>query len=92
MSSLDGNAIGGELGELYGAEMTTARCVCGSCGNAAMIAELDVYLYARGPGTVVRCRRCKAVLMVLVTIRGRTCVEAGGFAALESPALSPPAR
>jgi Family of unknown function (DUF6510) len=92
MSSLDGNAIGGALIELYGAEMTTAYGVCGSCGSRAMLAELDVYLYARGPGTVARCRRCESVLMVLVTIRGCTCVDAAGFASLEAPPFTLRAR
>jgi len=29
---LDGNAIGGLLNELFGAELTAAPCVCGGCG------------------------------------------------------------
>jgi hypothetical protein len=90
MGALDGNAIGGDLLELYGVEMTTAYGVCGRCESRAMLAELDVYLHLRGPGTVARCRQCGSVLLVLVTIRGCTCVDAGGFAALESPPLLSP--
>jgi hypothetical protein len=45
------------------------------------VAELEVYLQA--PGTVLRCRSCSSVLMVLVTARGVTCVDLGGLAALE---------
>jgi hypothetical protein len=36
-----------------------------------------------GPGTVERCRACGERLIVLVTIRGITCVDVGGLAALE---------
>jgi hypothetical protein len=62
-STLDGNAIGGLLMEVFGAEMTTAAGTCGSCGAVSQVAELAVYL--GGPGTVVRCRSCDSVLMVL---------------------------
>ena len=81
MDALDGNAIAGRLEEAFGADLTTATGVCGTCGAAAVVAELDVYL--RAPGTVVRCRSCGGVLMVLVTVRGRTCVDLRGLGALE---------
>jgi hypothetical protein len=53
MEALDGNAIAGPLLEYSGADMTTARGSCAHCGASAESAELRVY--ARGPGTVVRC-------------------------------------
>ena len=81
MDALDGNAIAGQLVEVVGAEMTTATGVCASCGASGFVAELEVYLEA--PGTVVRCRSCSAVLMVLVTARGITCVDLRGLARLE---------
>jgi hypothetical protein len=80
MDTLDGNAIGGLLLDVFGAEMTTATGTCGSCGNASLVAELAVY--QRAPGTVVRCRACGAVLMVFVRVRGMTCVDLGGLASL----------
>jgi hypothetical protein len=45
------------------------------------VAETVVYL--RGPGTVVRCRNCFAMLMVISQIRGMNCVYLGGLAALD---------
>ena len=78
MDALDGNAIAGQLVEVFGAELTTATGVCAGCGASCPVAELEVYLEA--PGTVVRCRGCKAVLMVLVSRRGVTCVDLHGFA------------
>jgi Family of unknown function (DUF6510) len=79
--ALDGNAIAGLLVEVFGAELTTATGECASCGARAPLAETEVYL--RAPGTVVRCRACHSALMVLVTIRGTTCVDQRGLADLE---------
>lgn len=79
-TTLDGNAIGGMLMEIFGTEMTTAVGTCGSCGAASMVAELAVYMPALG--TVVRCRSCGAVLMVFVKIHDVTCVDLEGLASL----------
>ena len=81
MEALDGNAIAGQLVEVFGAELTTATGVCASCGASGLVAELVVYLQA--PGTVVRCRSCGGVLMVLVTARGVTCVDLRGLSQLD---------
>jgi ribosomal protein L37E len=81
MDALDGNAIAGQLLELFDREMTTEKGACAYCGAPARIAELAVYL--RAPGTVVRCRSCGRVVIVLVTVRQTTCVDLAGFA-LES--------
>ena len=79
-ATLDGNAIGGLLIEVFGAEMTTAVATCGSCGAASPVAELAVYM--PGLGTVVRCRSCTAMLMTFVRIRGVVCVDLEGLASL----------
>jgi hypothetical protein len=81
MDALDGNAIAGLLVEAFGADMTTATGVCESCGSRGQVAEFAVYL--RAPGVVVRCRSCGNVLMVLVTVRGITCVDLSGLASLD---------
>jgi Family of unknown function (DUF6510) len=84
MDALDGNAIGGLLVEVFGADMTTATGRCGTCGTVSLVAELAVYL--RAPGTVVRCRTCGAVLMVFVSAHGMTCVDLAGLADLSQAA------
>ena len=81
MAELDGNAVAGLLVEVLGVESTTSTGVCAGCGARTLVGELDVYLHA--PGTVLRCPSCHGVLMVLVTIRERTCVDLRGLAALE---------
>jgi hypothetical protein len=83
MEALDGNAIAGALFEYFGVEMTTARGSCAHCGASAEIAELRVY--ARGPGTVVRCRTCGNVVIVLVTIHDALRVDLRGFRLLKGP-------
>ena len=40
---LDGNAIGGLMLELFGADLTAAGCVCSGCGAHEEMARLDVY-------------------------------------------------
>ena len=78
---LDGNAIGGLLMEVFGTEMTDAQATCATCGAVGPVADTAVYV--RGPGTVVRCRNCSSMLMVISSIRGRNCVDLSGMAVLE---------
>ena len=77
MEALDGNAIAGLLLDVFGTELTTAIGVCSHCGASGVLAE--VVVYTRAPGTVVRCRSCGGVLMVLVEARGITCVDLSGL-------------
>jgi hypothetical protein len=81
MDALDGNAIGGLLNEIFGTEMTDAIGTCGTCGATGPVAETVVYL--RAPGTVVRCRTCTAVLMVILRRAEVNCVDLLGLAALQ---------
>jgi hypothetical protein len=81
MAMLDGNAIAGELYDVFGAEMTTVTGVCVSCGARHQLGEQRVYV--RGPGTVVRCKSCTSIVMVLVAIRGCTCVDLRGLAQID---------
>jgi hypothetical protein len=83
MDALDGNAVAGALYDVFGAEMTAAATVCATCAASRPLAELSVYLQA--PGTVLRCRSCAAVVMVLVEIRGVTCVDIRGLERLDRP-------
>ena len=78
MDELDGNRVAGLLQEVFGTEMTAAVVTCASCRAAAPIGESAVY--AGGPGTVIRCRSCTAVLMVITQIRGMSCVDMMGIA------------
>lgn len=81
LTTLDGNALAGQLADLFGGEMTTARATCAACGDSGEVARFLVYM--RGPGTVARCALCNSVLMVLVTVREITCVDLRGLVALD---------
>jgi hypothetical protein len=81
MERLDGNAIGGVLGEIFGREMTVAVGVCGSCGATGPVAELHVYL--RAPGVVVRCPTCESVLLKIVQSERRTWLDLRGLRAVQ---------
>jgi Family of unknown function (DUF6510) len=78
---LDGNAIGGLLGEIFVEELTIARSTCGSCGAVREVGALSVY--AQAPGAVVRCPDCDAVLLRIVRSESRIWLELQGVSCLE---------
>jgi DNA-directed RNA polymerase subunit RPC12/RpoP len=86
MEALDGNAIAGLLCEMFGTDMTGAIGTCATCGATRPVAETAVYLQA--PGTVVRCRTCGSLLMVITQIRNMKCVDLQGLAVLEAAPAS----
>jgi hypothetical protein len=79
--SLDGNALGGLLGEVFASDMTVARGTCDACGAAGAVGEAVVYLQA--PGAVARCRSCGEVLIVIVSREGRYVLGFGRLRCLE---------
>jgi hypothetical protein len=79
--TLDGNAIGGLLLELFGVELTSAPCTCGGCGAREELARLDVYVDC--PGVVVRCHHCDQVLITIVRGPERSWVDLSGMRCLE---------
>ena len=82
MERLDGNAVAGELMEIFGVEMTLATGVCASCGSAGAVGELHVY---EGAGWVVRCPACGSVLVTLVRGTERRWIGTPGLRSLEVP-------
>jgi hypothetical protein len=62
---LDGNAVAGELQQIFGRDMTIAVARCGNCENDAEIGELMAFV--RGPGVVLRCPGCQNVVVRIVT-------------------------
>ncbi len=61
---LDGNAVAGELQQIFGREMTTAVARCAGCGSDAELGALMSFI--RGPGVVLRCPSCQAVIARIV--------------------------
>jgi uncharacterized Zn finger protein len=78
---VDGNAAAGILQEVFAVEVTTLTGTCDSCGAAEQVGAVSVY--ARGPGTILRCPHCEAVLMKVVTDGERVWVDLRGVRTLE---------
>jgi len=78
---LDGNALAGALGEVLAVDATTVVGRCAGCGAVAPLGAALAYL--RGPGAVVRCRGCAAVLLRLVRGPDRAWLDLRGVAYLE---------
>jgi phage FluMu protein Com len=77
---LDGNAVGGTLAALFGADMTAVPGRCTHCGTVSAVAELRTFV--RGPGTVLRCPKCSGVVMRIVETPDSTLVDMRGAAYL----------
>ena len=78
---LDGNVLGGELGELFAVDVTAADGQCASCGVISAIAQTMVYSDA--PGLVARCPACGAVMLRLVRGPGRAWLDLRVVACLQ---------
>jgi hypothetical protein len=78
---LDGNVLGGELGELFTVDITTAAGQCASCGATGIIAQTMVY--ADAPGLIARCPSCGEVMLRLVRGPGRAWLDLRGIACLQ---------
>jgi hypothetical protein len=79
---MDGNALGGLLQELFGAEMTGAPHKCQSCGTERPVGAHRVYL---GAGTVLRCPVCDQIALVAAALPDRHVVHLTGAWRLEMP-------
>src|SRR5262249_38062504 len=77
---LDGNAAAGELGNIFGVDVTVAEGQCANCGATKRFAE--AHLYMQSPGLVARCTVCKHVLLRIVTARQRVFLDMRGMTRL----------
>jgi hypothetical protein len=78
---LDGNVAAGDLGDIFAVDVTTAVGQCAGCGRRGPMS--DTRVYTGGPGLVVRCVGCDAVLMRVVSGGGRRWLELRGLAVLQ---------
>jgi hypothetical protein len=68
-STLDGNAAGGLLSEIFAFEATAARTTCAGCTRIVAMGELR--LYSIEMGAILRCPSCEQVVVrVARTPRG----------------------
>jgi NAD-dependent SIR2 family protein deacetylase len=80
-SFFDGNAVAGELRELFSVDLTAAAGQCVTCGKITRFAEAR--LYAFEPGIVVRCPACEQPLMRLVKSEGCAWLDLRGLVYLQ---------
>jgi hypothetical protein len=83
-SFFDGNAVAGELREVFCIDVTAASGQCAACGNVAALAQSRVYAFE--PGITVRCAACENPLIRIARGGGRTWLDVRGLIYLELPA------
>src|SRR5438132_14147493 len=57
---VDGNAVAGQLMDVFGRDMTIAVARCAGCTREAEMGALMAF--TRGPGVVLRCPACEAAI------------------------------
>jgi hypothetical protein len=77
---LDGNAIAGELQQIFGRDMTIAVARCAGCSRDAALGALMAF--TRGPGIVLRCPTCQNAIARIVETPAAIYLEARGAAFL----------
>ena len=80
---VDGNALAGDLREIFAVDLTVATGQCAGCGYRGAVATLRVYRQA--PGVVARCPHCEEVVLRLVRGPGRAWLDLRGTVSLEIP-------
>jgi hypothetical protein len=80
---VDGNAMAGDLREIFAMDVTAAVATCAGCGRSGVIAELR--LWGRPPGVVARCPHCEDVVLLIVRAPDRVFLDLRGAVRLELP-------
>lgn len=83
---LDGNAAAGDLAEVFGWDVTRASGGCRGCGRRSRLAETHAYL--GGPGVVLRCPGCEAVVLRVVRSPEVSWLDSSGLSYLQLPTSS----
>lgn len=81
--ALDGSALAGPMSDLFCVDVTSALVTCNDCGAAKPMAAQKAYV--GGPGSVLRCSGCSAVLLRLVQTRDALWLDARGSASWQLP-------
>jgi hypothetical protein len=83
MNELDGNAMAGDLREIFAVDVTAALYTCAGCGHDGAVATLR--LWGPAPGQVGRCPDCDDVVLRIVQAPGRVFLDLRGAVRLELP-------
>lgn len=79
----DGNAVAGDLADVFGRDVTLAIATCAGCGARAVVARSMAYV--TDMGSVLRCADCDSVLAVVVGTRDGVNFSMTGIASLRMP-------
>jgi DNA-directed RNA polymerase subunit RPC12/RpoP len=82
-STLDGNAMAGDLREIFAMDVTDAQYTCAGCGHADAVATLR--LWGSTVGRVARCPHCSDVVLRVVRAPDRVFLDLHGCVRLEVP-------
>ncbi|WP_308200968.1 DUF6510 family protein [Actinoplanes sp. M2I2] len=82
-AALDGNAMAGDLREIFAVDVTSARFMCAGCTHTDAVATL--MLWHQAPGLVARCPNCDDVVMRVVRAPDRVYLDLRGSVRLEVP-------
>jgi len=77
---VDGNAVAGQLGQIFGRDMTMTVARCAGCARDAAMGALLAFI--RGPGVVLRCPACQNPIARIVETPTAIYLEARGAAYL----------
>jgi hypothetical protein len=80
---LDGNAMAGDLREIFAVDVTEAVATCGGCGTASAVAAL--VMWGPAPGLVARCPHCEDVMLRLVRTPGQAWLDLRGAVSVRIP-------
>ena len=74
--TVDGNAVGGLLASVFGADVTASPGQCAHCHTVSVLGTLRAYV--RGPGVVLRCPACADVVIRIVETPSAMIVDVSG--------------
>ena len=77
---VDGNAVAGQLEQIFGRDMTMTVARCAGCAREAAMGALLAFI--RGPGVVLRCPACQNAIARIVETPTAIYLEARGAAYL----------
>jgi uncharacterized protein DUF6510 len=73
---LDGNAVAGQLQWIFGRDMTMTVARCSDCATDTEMGALMAF--TRGPGAVLRCPACEAMIVRIVVTPAAYYIDARG--------------
>jgi hypothetical protein len=73
---VDGNAVAGQLQQIFGRDMTMTVARCAGCARDAAMGALMAFI--RGPGMVLRCPACQNAIARIVETPTAIYLEARG--------------